>query len=571
MSNVLYLETDEDITSAVEKLKGSEGSDVQVVVPKRSTLLQSMINLKLLKRAADDSKKNLVLVTTDRLSSHLAGRVGLAVADKLNGQAKIPETAVEEPDPTEVIDGGVAETGAAETAAEKSVPDKPIADQKKPVVTPKADAAKATDDAMPLPGAESTAEAVTPVMTAKALEDDESKPTKAKGSRVPDFNALQKRILWGSLVVGVLIVAFLANWFLTKASVVVYAKGSQIPVTASFTADPAAASTNVSSGDLKAQDLTSSKDLSEQVAATGQQNVGTKASGSITVTNHCYNPGTLAAGTTFSSGDGHKFLSNAATAVPDGSISGGNCHATTVTVAVTASDNGDDYNLGPTAYSVASIPSSGAFYMTFAGSQMSGGTSKVVTVVQQSDIDGAVKDMLSKDLSGATSDLSGKAPSGYKFINETLTQTQSNVSSDTAVGGQASNVTVKVTASYDALAIASGDLDKLLTNQAIQQAGADSQVYDDGAGSAAFTQVSKNPNGSQQLKVTATASAGPKIDIAAIASQIKGKKYGDATDLMGKLPGVDHATVSLSPGWATSLPSRTSQIKITIKVVSSSG
>lgn len=561
MSSILYLESDEDITSAVDKLKSSEGADVQVVVPKRSTLLQSMINLKLLKRAAEDNKKNLVLVTTDRLSSHLAGRVGLAVADKLNGAAKVPETKIDEPDEAEVIDGGMAETGLPE----------PVAAEKVSAEKAEKLADEPADDALPIPlGEEAASAAAEPIMKTKELTD-EPKPSKSKvkPGRVPDFNALQKRILWASCAIVVIIGLFLANWLLTSANVVVYAKGSQVPVTATFTADPAAAASNPAGGTLKAQALTSSKDLSEQVPATGQQNIGTKATGTVTIKN-CDDTAAhpLAAGATVTA-QGKSFATNGAVTIPQGAFSGGGtvCNSSTVSVGVTSTDNGDSYNLGPTNYTSPSLNSN----YRISGGQMSGGTSKVVTVVQQSDINGAVTDMLGKDKDGATKDLAGKTPSGYKMINETLSQTQSNVSSDTAVGAQASNVNVKVTVGYDALAIASGDLDKLLTTQALTQAGVGSQVYDDGAGGAQFTLGKKNASGSQDLKVAVTASAGPKLNIASIAAQIKGKKYGDATDLMGKIPGVDHATVSISPGWATSLPSRTSKIKITIKVVTNSG
>jgi hypothetical protein len=55
----LYLEADEDITSAIDKLHKTVGDTVQIVVPKRSTLLQSIINLKLLKKRPKPLIKSL--------------------------------------------------------------------------------------------------------------------------------------------------------------------------------------------------------------------------------------------------------------------------------------------------------------------------------------------------------------------------------------------------------------------------------------------------------------------------------------------------------------------------------
>src|SRR5438309_1004011 len=122
MSANLYLEIDDDITSAIEKLVKSPANEVAVVVPKRSTLLQSIVNLKLLKKAADDSGKRLILVTGDKTAMHLASRVGLAVATSVQAEAQVPETDMEEPEPTsEIIEGGET-TGAAGGAAKTPPP-----------------------------------------------------------------------------------------------------------------------------------------------------------------------------------------------------------------------------------------------------------------------------------------------------------------------------------------------------------------------------------------------------------------------------------------------------------------
>src|SRR5215469_4965346 len=87
--NALYLEADEDITSAIDKLTKSPAQKVQIVVPKRSTMLQSIINLKLMKKAAEGAGKELVLVTNDKIATDLAGRVGLAVAPSVGANAVV--------------------------------------------------------------------------------------------------------------------------------------------------------------------------------------------------------------------------------------------------------------------------------------------------------------------------------------------------------------------------------------------------------------------------------------------------------------------------------------------------
>src|SRR5688572_26508230 len=109
---VLYLEADEEITSAIDKLLALDAKEVSIVVPKRSTLLQSVVNLKLLKKSAADSKKSLILVTNDRTATHLAGRVGLPVAATLGAAASVPQAAQAEPESSSEIVEEEVETPA---------------------------------------------------------------------------------------------------------------------------------------------------------------------------------------------------------------------------------------------------------------------------------------------------------------------------------------------------------------------------------------------------------------------------------------------------------------------------
>jgi len=88
---VLYLDADTEITEAIEKLKKSAEDEVRIVVPSRSGLLQSQVNVKLLKKAAKDSKKELVLVTNDKITKNLAGAAGIAVASSVKAMPHVPD------------------------------------------------------------------------------------------------------------------------------------------------------------------------------------------------------------------------------------------------------------------------------------------------------------------------------------------------------------------------------------------------------------------------------------------------------------------------------------------------
>src|SRR5947209_11713113 len=88
--DTIYVDIDDEITGIIDKLKSSDGKIVALVLPKRATVFQSIVNMKLLKRAADDSKKHLVLITAEAGLLPLAGAAGVHVAKTLTSKPEIP-------------------------------------------------------------------------------------------------------------------------------------------------------------------------------------------------------------------------------------------------------------------------------------------------------------------------------------------------------------------------------------------------------------------------------------------------------------------------------------------------
>ena len=87
--NVVYIEIDEEITTVFDRVKKLSSKEVFIVVPKRSQLLQSIVNLKILKRKVDEINKKISIITNDKTGINLAYQCGLNVYDKIDyGQNK---------------------------------------------------------------------------------------------------------------------------------------------------------------------------------------------------------------------------------------------------------------------------------------------------------------------------------------------------------------------------------------------------------------------------------------------------------------------------------------------------
>ncbi len=565
--DIIYLEADEDITSAIDKLNKSHAPSVAIVAPKRSTLIQSLINLRLLKKASDDAGRFLVLVTGDRTATHLAGRLGIDVATTLGGKAGVPTIVGEAPrDETEVIDEDAAEPTAAEVAAmSAAIPAAAVA-------TPSLRALAAVPLDEPtgtgeLDGVDEEPEDEPDIRSTSLATPDPVKPMpvvapKPLGhglsTRVPNFSTMQKRLLWGGGILAAILLIWVVNVWVAHANVRIYARGDAIQNDFAFTIDPVAKASDPARSVIVGQLITTSRDATATLTATGQKDAGTKASGTVSVKN-CEDTSShnLPVGTQFKNGD-KVFSSTGAATVPGGAFSGGGtvCTSGTVVIAVIASANGDGYNLAAGTYT---SPALTANYKVN-GSQMAGGTTKNITVVAQTDIDKAKADALAKDRDAAKTEALAKTAAGYATIDSTFVQTPGEVTASPALDAEGSTGTVTVHMTYTILAYNKADLASLATTTLAKKAPADAQVYDDGAADSKLTTITAG------YQYSAQAYVGTRIDTDKITKAITGKRYGDAIDYMNKLPGVEKVEVDLTPRWITSLPVFGSHINLTLKV-----
>jgi len=81
----LYIDIDEEITSIVDRVRKTPAGEVIIVVPKRALLIQSLVNLKLLKKESNRRRKRLMIVTQDKIGKKLIEKAGILVQGKIEG------------------------------------------------------------------------------------------------------------------------------------------------------------------------------------------------------------------------------------------------------------------------------------------------------------------------------------------------------------------------------------------------------------------------------------------------------------------------------------------------------
>lgn len=119
--DVIYIDVEDDIAAIIDKLKQSSDKIIAFVPPKGNAVLQSVVNLKLLKRAAEHADKQPVIVTSNHALTALAGGLGFYISKNLQSKPVLmngePEE-FQEDEAVELSDGEVVDgAGAAAVAA----------------------------------------------------------------------------------------------------------------------------------------------------------------------------------------------------------------------------------------------------------------------------------------------------------------------------------------------------------------------------------------------------------------------------------------------------------------------
>src|SRR5690606_25390093 len=117
--DVIYIDIEDDITAVIDKVKHAEEKIVALVPPKGNAVLQSVVNLKLLKRAANNANKQPVIVTSNQALTARAGGLELYVAKNLQSKPAIPGAPADElptiDEPVEVSDVTAEKADASST------------------------------------------------------------------------------------------------------------------------------------------------------------------------------------------------------------------------------------------------------------------------------------------------------------------------------------------------------------------------------------------------------------------------------------------------------------------------
>ena len=537
--DVLYIEVDDEITSVISKIEASKGKVVALVLPKNASILSSTVNMKLLKKTEDSFKKNLVIITTDTGLTALAGAAQLHVAKTLKSKPVLPPQ--HKTDQEDVV-------SSEDLEKSKSVP---------------LNMGDKTDDVIQLDNTVTTKK--NPLLGPKN-----------KKLKVPNFNSFRVKVfLLVAFLLGSAVFLFYALIVAPKATITLKTEVSTAEAAIQVTANTAVKEFDPEQPVLPATLVEKKKVDTEKAPATGKKDIGEKAAGTVRMYN-CNKDDklsdtirTVAAGTTISDSNGNQFITQADVDVEPSSYLGNTCQSNkpSVAVDVVAVNSGGQYNLNPRNYNVSGFST----IIAKDSDGMGGGTSKVITVVSATDIEGAKNRLAGKSKAAAIADLKDQITQSQMLaLEDTISETAPKQLVSAAVDAEVAEVTVTSEVTYSMLSITPDHI-KTLIEASISEKITDTQqiILDNGLEKKTIQLLEKKTNTEQRLSFAVVATVGPDINTSGIANEAVGKSRGEIQRLLSDRAGIKDVTVSYSPFWVVSTPKKASKINVIVEQISS--
>ncbi len=555
---MIFVQIDEELTSIFERVATLPYKEIYLVVPRRAVLLQSVVNLKILKQKMEEVEKTMAIITNDVNGMKLALQAEIKVFDEWNVDSDTPN-AKEERDPESALLKPIA---ATQNEVDEELPSR--LPKKKSSIFDVVRHLKNKDKGFSLRKYMSD-------LKKNRLERQSVQLSPGKKRWVVTFLLASAAIFF--------VIVYVA---LPGATVSIEPSSDVVTKTVNVIFIPQPDDER----ELKAYPVETDVNVTVTHSASGAVNNGTNSSGTITIVNKSGTERTLIATTRFQTEDGIVFRIQNDVTVPSGTEAA----PATVDVAVVADTvdaNGSPVgvrgNVDPTNFFLPGLKEdSRATLYGQSSVAMSGGTSEIVMHITEDDLKAAqvelenqLKDMALADLRKEILSEGNSVGSTLKLLedSETLSFGSPNISLPYNLVGQEQD-SFEVTGSVHLSGVGydSEGLYSILKTEIVSVQTPGKQLVSIDRDSISLQVLNADP-ANDTYKVTAQIQGVEEYQIdpdleggAELSKKIKehiaGKTIQEAEDYIQNLPEVNSVTVSVWPVWSPTIPSLPDNIKI---------
>lgn len=570
---VLYVELDEEISSLLERIQRFPYKEMYLVVPERAVLLQSVVNLQILKKKSQALGKTLSLITTDSVGAQLAYQADISVFDQY-------------PSPK-----GTKSTSAKQESAE-DLPLEPLKASRNDVEDDRP--ARLTEKKVSIFDVVKEVKGKRGFALTRLKDAWKSRQEKKKfkaplsfGREGPSKKALGTLV--GSSLAILLVISYIA---LPGATVTVTPQANVLEQSLNITlANVNVYGTEPTLGEahvLVTYPLSVTVQKTVNYASTGQVFSGTNAGGTVTLINERTTPWALVAFTRLQTEEGLIFRTQEAISVPAATPAGYG----SVEVPVLADEKdvygrviGESGNIGPSAFVLPGLrEESQKILYGRSSTPMTGGTTVVTLQITQEDLD-ASAELLRTQLEAVAEDSLEKEIESRNATNGTSLMLLSDYGAITLgdpvlsiptqlVGAFQDSFEVSGTLSVSGYAFDRSAFMALMNAELEARKSPDKALLkiDEDSLTLELFEINKT---SGLLKFTATIKGIEAYDfnpetengatlIKKIKEHIAGKPVKEAEDYVQNLSEINKVTISTWPIWAPTIPTVLENIEVEI-------
>ena len=580
MSKKIYANKSESAASVISKVLNASDNDIVLYIPRGALFAGSRNNFLLLKREARVANKTVSVESVDDDILELAVTAGLKAANPFLGKKQksvsdivsIRESEEEEAKTLEEESKGPLEEYEEvqikkkrfkfrRKRGRKKLTEKPSVIAEEPQSVDVFDETEAEEPAIDLGGAEEEISThVSQGEKVRKLRVGGRKPKKARAAQPP-----RSKLWW--VVGGVVLVtgSLVALFVLPRVTIKLGLEKTDWNFVGSLNVGTSIKE-NSFDGDtisLRGISFSEKKNISKTYPATGSDNVERKATGIITVYNdYSEESQELVEHTRFWTPDGKEYKTDNDIVIPGASMVDGELVPSSIDVPVTASEAGEEYNIGPVPkFRIPGFQGSPKYDGFYGESKapMTGGFVGERKVPTDEDIDAARKDILGSLEDSAKSQLFLNLPPGTKVLDGTyrFEVTDENVDEGAS---DSSNFSITEFGEASVMVFREDELVQMFEDRVEKDNGVNLQVDD-------YTVDYGEPrdvDGVYSSAISVTSTWIRPFDPEIFKTQIVGKNETELKQAIFSIPGVQSGEVKFWPFWVNKVPKKASRIIVDV-------
>ena len=234
-------------------------------------------------------------------------------------------------------------------------------------------------------------------------------------------------------------------------------------------------------------------------------------------------------------------------------------------VEVVAAESGEDYNIGPSSFSIPGLKTT-SLYTAFYGKSfqdIKGGSVGEIFEISEEDIDNAKKVLKEKAFKQGREELNKEKLPDVTILEETIQQEVTNVSVLAKPGQNIPSFVVQVETEISALAFNQADLRAFAETFILSKLSADRDIYKESLKLNLSSESIDLEKGEAIMNLDISIATYPSLDVNSIKDITAGKNKEEVPMLIfEKCPLIERSQVELMPFWFQKMPRQIEKIEI---------